>query len=289
MNIYAQLVRLPAALSAPGDPILGAVRSNRRSLVEVAGAAGSSTLTYMSGMALNDYADREIDAVERPNRPIPSGAISAERAGAVGAGLMAGGVALAALTGGKHAAVRAAMVGGAVLQYNFLLKGTRFAPLSMASCRFLSVLSGASNPVPAVLPAAVIAGHTMTITTVSTFEVEGGNTTVAKVSKYATLGFAAAAGAIALRHVKCSPVAAVASVVSTAVYAVPVVQAALAAEKDPTPQNLQRCVGVGVKGMMPLQGSLIASTGSGFSAAVGSGITALWPLAQKLAKKRRVT
>ena len=32
----------------------------------------------MAGMALNDYADREIDAVERPGRPIPSGRVTPE-------------------------------------------------------------------------------------------------------------------------------------------------------------------------------------------------------------------
>lgn len=289
MNVFAQLVRLPAALSAPGDPILGAIRSCRNSPVEIVGAASSSTLIYLSGMALNDYADRDIDAVERPNRPIPSGAISASRAGAIGAALMAGGVATAAITGGKHAAARAALVSSAVLTYNFGLKATPFAPLSMATCRFFSVLSGASNPIPAAIPAAIIAGHTMTTTTVSRFEVEGGNTTVAKVSKLATIGFAAVSVLVALKTAKRSPLAAITSVASTAVYAVPVVQAALAAEKAPTPANLQHCVGAGVKGMIPLQGSLISSTGTTASTLIGSAVTSLWPIAQHLTKRRRVT
>ncbi len=289
MNIYAKLVRLPAALSAPGDPILGAIRSHGSSLVETAGAAGASTLIYMSGMALNDYADREADAAERPSRPIPSGAISATRAVAAGAGLMAGGVVLAALTGGKKAAFRAALLSSAVLKYDFLMKGTPMGPASMASCRFLSVLSGARNPVSALVPAAVIGGHTFAITTVSVFEVEGGNTAVAKTSKFATLGVLSATTLLALKNAKRSKLAAIASLASSAVYAVPVLRAALAAEKDPSPQNLQRCVGVGVKGMIPLQGSLISSTGTLAAGVVGTGVTSLWPVAQQLAKKQSVT
>lgn len=39
--------------------------------------ASSMTLYYLGGMYLNDAFDRHIDAVERPQRPIPSGQVSA--------------------------------------------------------------------------------------------------------------------------------------------------------------------------------------------------------------------
>jgi hypothetical protein len=44
----------------------------------------SMSLCYVGGMYLNDYFDRAIDARERPERPIPSGAISASTVAAVG-------------------------------------------------------------------------------------------------------------------------------------------------------------------------------------------------------------
>ena len=43
------------------------------------GFVTSFTLTGAS-MAINDYYDREIDAINEPNRPIPSGAVSPKEA-----------------------------------------------------------------------------------------------------------------------------------------------------------------------------------------------------------------
>ncbi|MFE2757252.1 4-hydroxybenzoate polyprenyltransferase, partial [Actinosynnema sp. NPDC059335] len=67
MNPYLKLVRAPAALTVLGDTVAGAAGGlrGRRLLLPVASAA-----LYWSGMALNDWADRDVDAVERPERPI---------------------------------------------------------------------------------------------------------------------------------------------------------------------------------------------------------------------------
>lgn len=62
-------------------------------------AIGASLCLYEAGMALNDWADRDEDAVDRPHRPIPSGRISPAAAlGAAGV-LTAAGLALAARAG----------------------------------------------------------------------------------------------------------------------------------------------------------------------------------------------
>ena len=47
-----------------------------RDVPRTAGLVASSSCLYLAGMALNDYADRDVDAVERPGRPIPSGRVS---------------------------------------------------------------------------------------------------------------------------------------------------------------------------------------------------------------------
>ena len=73
----AELVRLPAVLSVPGDVLVGAAASGQvRDVPRAAGLAAASSCLYLAGMALNDYADREVDAVERPGRPIPSGRVT---------------------------------------------------------------------------------------------------------------------------------------------------------------------------------------------------------------------
>ena len=70
----AELVRAPAALSVPGDVVAGAAAAGAP-LRHAPGLAGASVLLYWAGMAANDWADRALDAVERPERPIPSGRI----------------------------------------------------------------------------------------------------------------------------------------------------------------------------------------------------------------------
>src|SRR5262245_42903634 len=57
------------------------------------------SMFYVGGMYLNDYFDRTIDARERPERPIPSGAIRAGAVGAIGLGLLAGGAVMAVAMG----------------------------------------------------------------------------------------------------------------------------------------------------------------------------------------------
>ncbi|MGD8863235.1 MAG: UbiA family prenyltransferase [Myxococcales bacterium] len=60
------------------------------------GLALAISLFYVGGMYLNDAFDREIDAVERPERPIPSGQVSAATVFGLGFGMLGGGVALVA-------------------------------------------------------------------------------------------------------------------------------------------------------------------------------------------------
>lgn len=75
LRALAELVRLPAGLSVPGDVLAGAALSGaRRRPAQLLGLCAASAGLYLGGMALNDWADREVDAVERPGRPIPSAA-----------------------------------------------------------------------------------------------------------------------------------------------------------------------------------------------------------------------
>ena len=52
------------------------------------------TAFYVGGMYLNDFFDRDIDARERPGRPIHAGDISAGAVSAIGFALLAVGAAL---------------------------------------------------------------------------------------------------------------------------------------------------------------------------------------------------
>ncbi len=110
-------------------------------------AAAGVSLAYLGGMYLNDAFDRGIDARERPSRPIPSGAVSANTVFAAGFALLLGAVAvlLAAAHGfgePPEAAVLAMLaLGAAVVTYNWHHKDNPLSPLAMGACRLLAYLA----------------------------------------------------------------------------------------------------------------------------------------------------
>ncbi|MFE7838334.1 SCO3242 family prenyltransferase [Streptomyces sp. NPDC057474] len=183
----AQLVRAPAALSVPGDVLAGAAAAGHPLGVRTFGVMGSSVCLYWAGMALNDYADATIDAVERPERPVPSGRVPRRTALAVAGALTAGGLALAAVSGGRRSLLGALPLAGAVWAYDLKLKSTPAGPAAMASARALDVLAGAlaagrgpdrttgtgAALLRGAVPAALIGAHTYTLTALSRHEISG--------------------------------------------------------------------------------------------------------------------
>src|SRR5207249_10512642 len=96
------LLRPPNVFTAVADSFAGLVLARRAG--PVAGDPGlwcipASACLYLGGIALNDYFDRDVDAVARPARPIPSGAVPPAVAAGIGAGLLAAGIAFAGPAG----------------------------------------------------------------------------------------------------------------------------------------------------------------------------------------------
>ncbi|MFG1740963.1 SCO3242 family prenyltransferase [Micromonospora chalcea] len=170
----AELVRAPAALSVPGDVLSGAAAAGALDRRAPA-LAGASVLLYWAGMAANDWADRRLDAVERPERPIPSGRVRPSVALGVASGLTAAGLAVATAAGGRRAAAVALPLAATIWGYDLRAKNTAAGPAVMAACRGLDVLLGASGGwVVRALPAALtVAAHTWTVTALSRREVTG--------------------------------------------------------------------------------------------------------------------
>jgi hypothetical protein len=110
---------------------------------------------YVAGMFLNDAFDRDIDARERPERPIPSGAITTDAVFILGgAMLIAGIVAMSAIN--DRVGVAAAALGGAILLYNWHHKGNPFAPFVMGLCRALVYVAAALAVAPTLSTAVLI-------------------------------------------------------------------------------------------------------------------------------------
>ncbi|MEU6862118.1 SCO3242 family prenyltransferase [Streptomyces sp. NPDC046876] len=176
LRAYVELVRAPAAATVPGDVLAGALAAGRGAGPRTLGLAGSSVCLYWAGMALNDWADRELDAVERPERPLPSGRIRPAAALATAAGLTAAGLAVAALAGGRRTVLRRTLpLAAAVWAYDLGVKNTPLGPAVMAAARTLDVLHG-TGPGPAraaLAPAAAVGAHTLALTRLSRHEVDG--------------------------------------------------------------------------------------------------------------------
>ncbi|UWP84651.1 UbiA family prenyltransferase [Dactylosporangium fulvum] len=274
----AELVRAPAALSVPGDVVAGAAAAGRLG-PRTAGLAGSSVLLYWAGMAANDWADRELDAVERPERPIPSGRITPGTALGVAAGLTAAGVAVAGLAGGRKALAIAVPLAGAVWAYDLKLKNTPAGPAAMATCRALDVLLGASGGRlrKAMAPAATVFAHTYTVTALSRAEVHGASPELPAATLVGTAVVAASAAVSRNRGWRALVPAGL-----VAWYARRYGEPQLRAFDKPSPENVRASVGAGILNLPTLQGALTARAGSPVA---GVAVAAAAPLARQLSKR----
>ncbi|MFH8619669.1 SCO3242 family prenyltransferase [Streptomyces sp. NPDC017979] len=165
---WAELLRVSALFTVPGDALAGASAAGLRPNRGTALAVGASLCLYQAGMALNDWADRAEDAADRPERPIPSGRIAPGAALTAATVLTTAGLTLAARAGRPTLTVATALA-ATVWSYDLRLKHTKAAPATMAAARTLDLLMGATAtathparrtgraPRPGVSPARVTA------------------------------------------------------------------------------------------------------------------------------------
>jgi len=279
-------VRAPAVLTVLGDTVAGASAAGlplggRRVLLPLASAC-----LYAGGMVLNDWADREVDAVERPERPIPSGRVSPRHALGVAGGLAAAGLALAVGGGGRRALAVAGPLAAAVWLYDARLKDTVAGPAAMAACRGLDVLLGAGvGHLRAAAPAAAaLAAHTAGVTVLSRGEVHGTTRAVARAVAAGSLGVAGAAlaGASGPGGWKVRPDmptaspagpstrtarrptgrgAGPATALAVAAYLGQGLPAQARAARTPTASAARAATGAGIRAMVPLQAAWAARAG----------------------------
>ncbi|BCJ72926.1 hypothetical protein CS0771_24700 [Catellatospora sp. IY07-71] len=283
LRAVAELVRAPAALSVPGDVIAGAAAAgtlDRRT----PGLAAASVCLYWAGMAANDWADRELDAVERPERPIPSGRISPRAALGLAAGLTAAGVGLAAWTGGRRGLATAVPLAAMVWAYDVKAKNTAAGPAAMAACRGLDVLLGASSGrVAKAVPAALtVAAHTYTVTELSRREVSGADARLPLATLTGTVAVAATAAGLSTRRGPRAWLPAALAGWYVSHYG----RAQARAAAEPSAARVREAVGSGITGLPTLQGTLAARHGSGLA---GLALAAAAPLARRLVRRISAT
>lgn len=268
----AQLVRAPAALSVPGDAVAGAVAAGSLG-ARTAGVAAASVCLYWGCMAANDWADRELDAKERPERPIPSGRITPNTALAVAGGLTAAGLVLAGASGGRRTLATAALLAGAIWTYDVKWKNSPAGPAGMALCRGLDVLMGGGDLRRAARPALAVAAHTYAVTALSRREVSGADRTLPAL----TLGATAAVATQAAGRTR-GPL----PVLLAAWYALRFGRAQREVLRQPDAPRVRAAVGAGITSLPALQGALIARDGRPL---LGAAIATAAPAGAKLARK----
>jgi 4-hydroxybenzoate polyprenyltransferase len=144
---WLQVCRFAAVFTAMSDVFLGYLLAHDEGIEtwrEFALLLGGSSCLYMAGMVFNDVFDRDVDARERPKRPIPSGRIAVREAVILGIVLVAAGLVLPGIVG-MQSLIVAGLLSGCIFLYDGLLKSTIVGPVVMGACRFLNVILGAST------------------------------------------------------------------------------------------------------------------------------------------------
>ncbi|MEU7070419.1 SCO3242 family prenyltransferase [Streptomyces narbonensis] len=300
--------------SVPGDALTGAATAGTRPGRGTLWAIAASLCLYEAGMALNDWADRDEDAAERPHRPLPSGRITPAAALAASAALTATGLGLASRAGRPALAVATALA-TTVWAYDLGLKHTPAGPATMATARALDLLLGATATTPTPrhalrsLPAAALLGaHTYAVTAVSRHETHGGSTRTPLAALVVTLTIA---GTLSTRTPQPPPPGPPAprpalpfptpsprprshpgrlhssrrphlGPLLALAYARTPATLLLHAALNPSAALTERAVGGGIRATIPLQAALAARAGATGTAL---GLLGLVPLARALARK----
>lgn len=240
---------------------------------------------YGGGVVMNDVFDAELDTVERPERPIPSGLISKTGAAILGISLLFLGVILAFRVNNLSGSLALATAIAALVYDKIGKHHAFFGPLNMGLCRGLNLLIGVSI-IPsalndywyfAVVPIVYIAAITM----ISRGEVHGGNksTLYAAVFLYAAAMIAILSTAIANDHV-------ITTATTIGLWALMVFKPLFNAIKKPEGRMIGRSVKAGVLALILMNGAWAAAFGYVFVAVL---IVLLLPLSILLAKAFAVT
>jgi 4-hydroxybenzoate polyprenyltransferase len=261
---YLELVRPPNLFTAAGDVLAGYVvvtlgaNVDSRALLTLIAA---SVALYAAGVVLNDYFDRDLDKVERPERPIPSGRVRPGAALAFGLSLLIVGCLAAGLVGPAALAVGLALA-AAILLYDARSKRIPFVgSLNMGACRFLNLLLGASGASATsgwlwlALPAAcLVMIYIVGVTVLSGGEVWGSGKAIALGVLAATVGVCCGVVVLGitggLPHLALIPF--------LAAFALATLPAVARVVSDPTAMNVRRAIKISILSLPLLDASLAA-------------------------------
>lgn len=246
----------------------------------------ATTGLYGGGVVFNDVFDADLDCIERPERPIPSGRVSLNSGILLGTSLLLLGI-LAAAQVSLISAQVACGVAIAALVYDAIGKHhPLFGPLNMGMCRGGNCLLGMSV-VPELLGtqgeiAIFPVVYTAAITIMSRGEVQGGDRQTSLLATAIITGLAIAM--VGLQRV--SGYSLLGFAPAGLVWLLLVLPAFIRACQTPSPEVIRLAVRSGIIGLIALDSAIA----SGFSGWVyGAVVLGLLPLSRWLADRFAVT
>ncbi|MGB3760872.1 MAG: UbiA-like protein EboC [Rivularia sp. (in: cyanobacteria)] len=286
---YLQLTRPANIVTAWADVLAGIAVSGFAVFDNPAPVAWlllATTGLYGGGVVFNDVFDAELDAKERPERPIPSGRVSLWGATFLGSVLLITGVLAAAQVSWLSFSIACGVAAAALLYDAYGKHHTFFGPLNMGICRGGNLLLGVSILLPvlrenwylALIPITYIAA----ITAISQGEVHGGKRSTGVVALI--LMGAVITGLLTLGWVNKSYFLSVVPFVVLLAWRVlvPFVQAV----RQPSAENIRMAVRSGILSLIVLDATLGCSF-AGFT--YGLYVLLLLPISMLLARLFAVT
>lgn len=257
---YIQLIRPANVVTALADVLAGFAVAGLPGWHMLPWLLASTACLYAGGIVLNDYFDRDLDRVERPERPIPSGRVGASAAAFLGAILLAAGILLAYGATNAAAGIATATAACILLYDAWGKRWPLFGPVNMGTCRGLNLMLGvAAAPAMlaiawplALLPIVYIAA----VTAVSRGEVAGGRRGIVAFALISLIVVLAALAWLSL-----SGVSRWWGSLLTAGLAWRVLPAFWAAYQDPVPARIRIAVRTGVLSLVLLDAVIGAAYG----------------------------
>lgn len=299
---YLQLMRPANIVTAWADVLAGFAASGcvvlinqginggtiLMNLVPLAWLLMSTTGLYSGGIIFNDVFDAEIDAKERPERPIPSGRASRSGATLLGSLLLIFGLAASTQVSWLSTTLAGFIVVAALLYDAFGKQHPIFGPLNMGICRGGNLLLGMSA-IPAMVRehwflAVIHVVYIAAVTTISRGEVNGTESSNGIIALVMIMIGIVIAGLLGLGLLKDYEI--LASLPFVALFTVRVLLPFIKALREPSPEQIRTAVKVGVLSLIILD----ATVSAGFaSLPYGLLVLSLLPISIALAQVFAVT
>jgi 4-hydroxybenzoate polyprenyltransferase len=280
MRGYLELLRPPNIITAVADVLAGFAVSGLGNTRALPWLLVATACLYGGGVVLNDVFDRHVDAVERPERPIPGRRVGVRNAAILGAVLLATGVVSASRANGAALTIAAATAGFVLLYDGWAKRHALAGPAVMGLCRALNLLLGIAAA-PAALEASWrLAGipffYISGVTALSRGEVHGGRRGTAALALIFLVAALAAATAVAFgAALRTSSAAALAILVALAYRVLPPFWRAY---RRPAPDTIRNAVKAGVLSLVLVDGVIAAAYGGALYAAgvLATALVAAW-------------